>query len=75
MNLPASAIEFLDAFGGAFDPAAWAGRPLPLVHCYTFKKATETEAGEVAAPSCLPAAYDVKPRRAAPRRLRSGRAC
>jgi tRNA (guanine37-N1)-methyltransferase len=45
MNLPASAVEFLDAFSGAFDPASWAGRQLPLVHMYTFKK-NETEAGE-----------------------------
>jgi tRNA (guanine37-N1)-methyltransferase len=46
MNLPASAVEFLDAFNGAFDPASWAGRQLPLVHVYTFMK-NETEAGEV----------------------------
>lgn len=45
MNLPASAIEFLDAFNGAFDPATWAGKDLPMVHCYTFKKAAETEQG------------------------------
>ncbi|KXZ45894.1 hypothetical protein GPECTOR_49g478 [Gonium pectorale] len=44
MNLPASAIEFLDAFAGAFDPATWHERPLPMVHCYTFKRAAETEA-------------------------------
>ncbi|KAF6261234.1 Met-10+ like-protein-domain-containing protein [Scenedesmus sp. NREL 46B-D3] len=43
MNLPASAVEFLDAFRGAFDPASWAGRQLPLVHVYTFMK-SETEA-------------------------------
>ncbi|KAG2435958.1 hypothetical protein HXX76_007152 [Chlamydomonas incerta] len=48
MNLPASAIEFLDAFNGAFDPAAWAHRPLPTVHCYTFKRTNETEADIVA---------------------------
>jgi tRNA (guanine37-N1)-methyltransferase len=45
MNLPASAVEFLDAFHGAFDPQAWEGRPLPWVHVYTFQK-NETEAGE-----------------------------
>jgi hypothetical protein len=44
MNLPASAVEFLDAFRGAFDPQAWAGRQLPLVHVYTFMKG-EGEAG------------------------------
>ncbi|KAF5827454.1 Met-10+ like-protein-domain-containing protein [Dunaliella salina] len=43
MNLPASAIEFVDAFNGAFDPATWSGR-LPLVHLYTFKTAAESEA-------------------------------
>ena len=46
MNLPASAVEFLDAFGGAFDPARWRGC-LPMVHVYTFKKGVETDAGEV----------------------------
>ncbi|EFJ46503.1 hypothetical protein VOLCADRAFT_81828 [Volvox carteri f. nagariensis] len=44
MNLPASAIEFLDALSGAFDPATWSERSLPWVHCYTFKRAAETEA-------------------------------
>ena len=45
MNLPASAIEFLDVFGGCFDPQCWAGRELPTIHCYTFAKAAETDAG------------------------------
>jgi tRNA (guanine37-N1)-methyltransferase len=43
MNLPASAVEFLDAFHGAFDPETWAGRPLPLVHVYTFSKGESNE--------------------------------
>ena len=47
MNLPASAVEFLDAFHGAFDPAVWRGR-LPWVHCYTFSKC-ETPQGACAA--------------------------
>lgn len=45
MNLPASAIEFLDAFYGAFDRAAWEGH-LPLVHCYCFQRKDETQAGK-----------------------------
>lgn len=45
MNLPASAIEFVDAFRGAFNAGVWEGRPLPLVHCYTFRTASETSAG------------------------------
>ncbi|KAK9810055.1 hypothetical protein WJX72_004048 [[Myrmecia] bisecta] len=44
MNLPASAVEFLDAFNGAFQHERWKG-PLPMVHCYTFAKADETNAG------------------------------
>eukprot|EP00877_Chromochloris_zofingiensis_P003489 jgi/Chrzof1/13140/Cz07g21120.t1 len=46
MNLPASAVEFLDAFHGAFDPAQWRGR-LPTIHCYTFMK-DETEQDVIA---------------------------
>lgn len=47
MNLPASAVEFLDAFSGAFHPPTWKGR-LPLVHVYTFKTAAESEQGGLA---------------------------
>jgi tRNA (guanine37-N1)-methyltransferase len=46
MNLPASAVEFLDAFQGAFGGARWQGHPLPLVHVYTFSKGDETLEGE-----------------------------
>lgn len=42
MNLPATAIEFLDVFKGAFDREVWGSRKLPTIHCYTFKRATET---------------------------------
>lgn len=43
MNLPASAVEFLDAFAGAFGHPQWAGRPLPRVHCYAFLRDSETQ--------------------------------
>ncbi|EOY30880.1 S-adenosyl-L-methionine-dependent methyltransferases superfamily protein isoform 1 [Theobroma cacao] len=42
MNLPASALQFLDAFRGIFSRKHWKG-PLPLVHCYCFIRATETK--------------------------------
>ena len=45
MNLPASAIEFLYVFKGCFSRQRWAGRPLPTIHCYTFARAGETDAG------------------------------
>ena len=42
-NLPASGIEFLDCLKGSFDRRVWEGRNLPMVHCYTFKGADETD--------------------------------
>ncbi|XVE54320.1 hypothetical protein DITRI_Ditri03aG0071100 [Diplodiscus trichospermus] len=42
MNLPASALQFLDAFGGIISRKCWKG-PLPLVHCYCFIRANETK--------------------------------
>jgi tRNA (guanine37-N1)-methyltransferase len=45
MNLPGAAVEFCDAYRGAFNQRVWRGR-LPMVHCYTFQK-RETEAGAV----------------------------
>ena len=44
MNLPASAVEFLDALSGAFAGDAWQSRMLPLVHCYAFLRDNESEA-------------------------------
>lgn len=46
MNLPASAVEFLDAFQGSFDPALWKDNQLPLVHVYTFARTSETDEGK-----------------------------
>lgn len=45
MNLPAAAVDFLDALKGAFNPELWEGHPLPLVHVYTFTKGEEELAG------------------------------
>ena len=55
MNLPAAAVEFLDALRGSFCPRLWAGRPLPLVHCHTFAKGEEELAGAPVCRSGLPA--------------------
>ncbi|KAF7838622.1 tRNA (guanine(37)-N1)-methyltransferase 2 [Senna tora] len=41
MNLPASAIQFLDAFNGLIQRKFWKGN-LPWIHCYCFIRATET---------------------------------
>ncbi|KAL0335839.1 UNVERIFIED_CONTAM: tRNA (guanine(37)-N1)-methyltransferase 2 [Sesamum radiatum] len=42
MNLPASALQFLDAFRGLIHKKYWKGS-LPWVHCYCFIRANETE--------------------------------
>ncbi|XP_065869562.1 tRNA (guanine(37)-N1)-methyltransferase 2 isoform X2 [Euphorbia lathyris] len=42
MNLPASALQFLDAFKGVIQKESWKG-PLPWIHCYCFMRANETE--------------------------------
>ncbi|XP_010504495.1 PREDICTED: tRNA (guanine(37)-N1)-methyltransferase 1 [Camelina sativa] len=41
MNLPASALEFIDSFSNVIQRKYWKG-PLPLIHCYCFIRATET---------------------------------
>ena len=46
MNLPASAIEFLDAFHGAFSSRADWEKRLPLVHCYCFQRKDESHTGK-----------------------------
>ncbi|KAK6941559.1 SAM-dependent methyltransferase TRM5/TYW2-type [Dillenia turbinata] len=42
MNLPASALEFLDAFRGLVQRKSWKGS-LPWIHCYCFMRSNETE--------------------------------
>lgn len=42
MNLPASAVEFLDALKGEFSEQLWRDRELPMVHVYSFLPETET---------------------------------
>lgn len=44
LNLPASAVDFLDVFNGLYDESTWTG-PMPLIHCYTFSKGAETHEG------------------------------
>nr|GMC65286.1 tRNA (guanine(37)-N1)-methyltransferase 2 isoform X1 [Ipomoea batatas]GMC68680.1 tRNA (guanine(37)-N1)-methyltransferase 2 isoform X1 [Ipomoea batatas] len=41
MNLPASALQFLDAFRGLVNMRDWKGS-LPWIHCYCFMRSTET---------------------------------
>ncbi|XP_059670146.1 tRNA (guanine(37)-N1)-methyltransferase 2-like [Cornus florida] len=42
MNLPASALQFLDAFRGLIQRRYWKG-PLPWIHCYCFMRSSETK--------------------------------
>eukprot|EP00897_Mesotaenium_endlicherianum_P005882 jgi/Mesen1/5321/ME000265S04474 len=44
MNLPGDAVEFLDAFLGAFFAHTWGKRPMPMIHVYGFSKAADPEA-------------------------------
>ncbi|XP_022157593.1 tRNA (guanine(37)-N1)-methyltransferase 2 isoform X2 [Momordica charantia] len=42
MNLPASALQFLDAFRGSIRRKYWKGS-LPWIHCYCFMRANENQ--------------------------------
>ncbi|KAK9268352.1 hypothetical protein L1049_000101 [Liquidambar formosana] len=42
MNLPASALQFLDAFRGLIQRKYWKGA-LPWIHCYCFMRSNETK--------------------------------
>ncbi|XP_066321985.1 tRNA (guanine(37)-N1)-methyltransferase isoform X4 [Miscanthus floridulus] len=42
MNLPASALQFLDCFDGLIQKKYWTG-PLPWIHCYCFIRSSESE--------------------------------
>ena len=44
MNLPASAVSFLDAFQGACSDSRWQGH-MPTVNVYTFSRGDEDDAG------------------------------
>eukprot|EP00850_Spirogloea_muscicola_P004401 SM000019S04945 [mRNA] locus=s19:172832:175301:- [translate_table: standard] len=46
MNLPASALEFLDVFSGLLSSSCWRGE-LPMIHCYCFARSHETQADVV----------------------------
>jgi tRNA (guanine37-N1)-methyltransferase len=45
MNLPATAIEFLDCLKGNFDLDIWDAHDMPFVHVYSFLPDTETYKG------------------------------
>ncbi|KMZ61016.1 tRNA (guanine(37)-N1)-methyltransferase 2 [Zostera marina] len=42
MNLPATALQFLDVFNGLLERLHWTGT-LPWIHCYCFMRSTETK--------------------------------
>ena len=43
MNLPATAVEFLDCLKHSFDRATWSNRKLPTVHAYAFRPPGHTD--------------------------------
>lgn len=64
MNLPATAMEFLDAFNGAFPASLWPEDvPLPTVHVYTFAPPDATPADlRATAEGYLGGPLDAEPR-------------
>lgn len=46
MNLPATAIEFLDCLKGEFDFNIWDAHDMPFIHVYSFLPDTETYTGK-----------------------------
>ena len=44
MNLPATALEFLDCLKFSFDRKTWENRTLPMVHAYAFRPPGHTDA-------------------------------
>ena len=45
MNLPHDVFSFMETFRGAFPQRLWRGRPMPIVHAYSFQKLHDS-AGE-----------------------------
>jgi tRNA (guanine37-N1)-methyltransferase len=43
MNLPATAVEFLDCLKHSFDRKTWENRKLPTVHAYAFRPPGHTD--------------------------------
>ena len=43
MNLPATAVEFLDCLKHSFDRSTWANKKLPTVHVYAFRPPGHTD--------------------------------
>ncbi|KAL5768904.1 hypothetical protein ACOSQ2_015687 [Xanthoceras sorbifolium] len=70
MNLPASALQFLDSFRGLIQRKIWKGS-LPWIHCYCFMRANETREliiseAESALNACIQDAIFHKVRNVAP---------
>jgi tRNA (guanine37-N1)-methyltransferase len=61
LNLPANAVDFLDAFVGSLRAEAWGEAPMPRVHVYGFAKDGEQAALAAAATASLGGAPLVDP--------------